>query len=300
MKINEIVRRYYPRELSLSGGANGLEGEAAQTLLRRFVKEANGELERLGEERRLYLLEEIFLDEPRFQSRSDISGDAVETYAQCYENGADMPPVDVARLADGRLYLIDGFHRFWAKKRMGAGQGFIDAVLHKNISEADARFFSIRQNMRNGLPLQSRRDKEKAFAIYVETGHYRYPNGMLKSYREIAEELSFISKDSARRYMNSLFPEIAKQLSNRYGEVQQTQPAPPESETSGGKRMGRPVASALLKSLKRTGERAAAIATDEGALRYENLLLEMLNASRARWKRAAIETAEYEGVAGKG
>ncbi len=297
MKMSEIFKRYYPRELSPSGGANGLEGEAAQTLLRRFIKEANGELERLEEERRLYLLEEIFLDEPRFQSRGDISGDAIETYAQCYENGADMPPIDVARLADGRLYLIDGFHRFWAKKRMGAGQGFIDAVLHKNISEADARFFSIRQNMRNGLPLQSRRDKEKAFAIYVETGHCRYPNGMLKSYREIAEELSFLSKDSARRYMHGLFPEIAKQLSNRYGEPQ---PAQLEGKASGGKRMEKPVAYALLKSLKRTGERAAEIATDESALRYENLLLEMLNASRARWKRDAIETAEYEGVAAEG
>lgn len=41
---------------------------------------------------------------------------------------------------------------------------------------------------------------------------------MLKSYREIAEELTFLSKDTARRYMCSLFPEIARQLSNRYGE----------------------------------------------------------------------------------
>ena len=64
--------------------------------------------------------------------------------------------------------------------------------------------------------------------------------------------------------------------------------------------MEKPVAPALFKSLKRTGERAAEIATDESALRYENLLLEMLNASRARWKRDAIETAEYEGVAAEG
>ena len=110
VKINEIVKRYYPRELLPSEGAPALDGESVRALLRRFVDEANGDLDRLGDERRLYLLEDIQIDEPRFQSRNDISGEAVETYAQSYENGADMPPVDIALLDDGRLYLIDGFH----------------------------------------------------------------------------------------------------------------------------------------------------------------------------------------------
>lgn len=143
VKINEIVKGYYPRELLPSEGAPALDGESVRALLRRFVDEANGDLDRLGDERRLYLLEDIQIDEPRFQSRNDISGETVETYAQSYENGADMPPVDIALLDDGRLYLIDGFHRCRARMRMGAAWGFIDAVLHKNLSEADARFFSI-------------------------------------------------------------------------------------------------------------------------------------------------------------
>ena len=296
VKINEIVKRYYPRELLSSEGASVLDGESVRALLRRFVDEANGDLDRLGDERRLYLLEDIQIDEPRFQSRNDISGETVETYAQSYENGADMPPVDIALLDDGRLYLIDGFHRCRARMRMGAAWGFIDAVLHKNLSEADARFFSIKENMKNGLPLRSRRDREKAFAIYVETGRCRYPNGMLKSYREIAEELTFLGKDTARRYMSSLFPEIARQLSNRYGEPEagplkdsSSKTEPPEKST----------APALLKSLKRTGERAAAIATDKSALLYERQLLALLNASRARWRRGVIETADYEGISGE-
>jgi hypothetical protein len=293
VKINEIVKRYYPRELLSSEGASVLDGESVRALLRRFVDEANGDLDRLGDERRLYLLEDIQIDEPRFQSRNDISAEAVETYAQSYENGADMPPVDIALLDDGRLYLIDGFHRCRARMRMGAAWGFIDAVLHKNLSEADARFFSIKENMKNGLPLRSRRDREKAFAIYVETGRCRYPNGMLKSYREIAEELTFLGKDTARRYMNSLFPEIARQLSNRYGEPE-AEAAADENRRSEVKRTGRPVAPSLLKSLKRTGERAAAIATDESALLYERQLLALLNASRARWRRGVIEINDYE------
>ncbi len=296
VKINEIVKRYYPRELLPSEGASALDGESVRALLRRFVDEANGDLDRLGDERRLYLLEDIQIDEPHFQSRNDISGEAVETYAQNYENGADMPPVDIALLDDGRLYLIDGFHRCRARMRMGAAWGFIDAVLHKNLSEADACFFSIKENMKNGLPLRSRRDREKAFAIYVETGRCRYPNGMLKSYREIAEELTFLGKDTARRYMSSLFPEIARQLSNRYGEPEA---GPLEDSSSKTERPEKSAAPALLKSLKRTGERAAAIATDESALLYERQLLALLNASRARWRRGVIETADYEGIPGK-
>ncbi|WP_455594357.1 hypothetical protein [Cloacibacillus porcorum] len=296
MKINEIVKRYYPRELLPSEGAPALDGESVRALLRRFVDEANGDLDRLGDERRLYLLEDIQIDEPRFQSRNDISGEAVETYAQSYENGADMPPVDIALLDDGRLYLIDGFHRCRARMRMGAAWGFIDAVLHKNLSEADARLFSIKENMKNGLPLRSRRDREKAFAIYVETGRCRYPNGMLKSYREIAEELTFLGKDTARRYMSSLFPEIARQLSNRYGEPEA---GPLEDSSSKTELPEKSTAPALLKSLKRTGERAAAIATDESALLYERQLLALLNASRARWRRGVIETADYEGISGE-
>ena len=296
VKINEIVKRYYPRELLPSEGAPALDGESVRALLRRFVDEANGDLDRLGDERRLYLLEDIQIDEPRFQSRNDISAEAVETYAQSYENGADMPPVDIALLDDGRLYLIDGFHRCRARMRMGAAWGFIDAVLHKNLSEADARFFSIKENMKNGLPLRSRRDREKAFAIYVETGRCRYPNGMLKSYREIAEELTFLGKDTARRYMSSLFPEIARQLSNRYGEPEA---GPLEDSSSKTELPEKSTAPALLKSLKRTGERAAAIATDESALLYERQLLALLNASRARWRRGVIETADYEGISGE-
>ena len=296
VKINEIVKRYYPRELLPSEGAPALDGESVRALLRRFVDEANGDLDRLGDERRLYLLEDIQIDEPRFQSRNDISGEAVETYAQSYENGADMPPVDIALLDDGRLYLIDGFHRCRARMRMGVVWGFIDAVLHKNLSEADARFFSIKENMKNGLPLRSRRDREKAFAIYVETGRCRYPNGMLKSYREIAEELTFLGKDTARRYMSSLFPEIARQLSNRYGEPEA---GPLEDSSSKTERPEKSTAPALLKSLKRTGERAAAIATDKSALLYERQLLALLNASRARWRRGVIETADYEGISGE-
>ena len=296
VKINEIVKRYYPRELLPSEGAPALDGESVRALLRRFVDEANGDLDRLGDERRLYLLEDIQIDEPRFQSRNDISGETVETYAQSYENGADMPPVDIALLDDGRLYLIDGFHRCRARMRMGAAWGFIDAVLHKNLSEADARFFSIKENMKNGLPLRSRRDREKAFAIYVETGRCRYPNGMLKSYREIAEELTFLGKDTARRYMSSLFPEIARQLSNRYGEPEA---GPLEDSSSKTELPEKSAAPALLKSLKRTGERAAAIATDESALLYERQLLALLNASRARWRRGVIEMADYEGISGE-
>ena len=296
VKINEIVKRYYPRELLSSEGASVLDGESVRALLRRFVDEANGDLDRLSDERRLYLLEDIQIDEPRFQSRNDISGEAVETYAQSYENGADMPPVDIALLDDGRLYLIDGFHRCRARMRMGAVWGFIDAVLHKNLSEADARFFSIKENMKNGLPLRSRRDREKAFAIYVETGRCRYPNGMLKSYREIAEELTFLGKDTAIRYMSSLFPEIARQLSNRYGEPEA---GPLEDSSSKTELPEKSTAPALLKSLKRTGERAAAIATDESALLYERQLLALLNASRARWRRGVIEMADYEGISGE-
>ena len=96
--------------------------------------------------------------------------------------------------------------------------------------------------------------------------------------------------------MSSLFPEIARQLSNRYGEPEA---GPLEDSSSKTELPEKSTAPALLKSLKRTGERAAAIATDESALLYERQLLALLNASRARWRRGVIEMADYEGISGE-
>ncbi|MDO5115339.1 MAG: hypothetical protein Q4D58_04510 [Synergistaceae bacterium] len=288
MKISEIIKRYYPREL-LFPPTGGIGGERLDALLGKLIEDVNHDLEGMRDERRLFRLSDIVVDEGRFQSRRDISAAAVESYAQAYLNGADMPPVDIASLEDGRLYLIDGFHRFCARRRLGAELAFIDAVSHRNMTEAEARFFSVCRNMKNGLPLRSRGDREKAFVIYVETGRYRYPNGLLKSYREMAEELTFFGKDSVWRYMTELFPDIAARLSKRYGD--RADDAPPALPRDGGAK--KKTAVSLLKTLKRAGERAAEITDDDGALEYERRLFDMLNASRARWKREAIKTEEY-------
>lgn len=48
-----------------------------------------------------------------------INPDKVAEYEEALRNGADIDPIEVQRLPDGREFLIDGHHRYVASKRTG-------------------------------------------------------------------------------------------------------------------------------------------------------------------------------------
>ncbi len=99
------------------------------------------------------LLSEIVIDES-IQVRSRLDKDTVERYREVLD---DLPPVLVFDI-DGRLFLVDGFHRFTAASR--EGRAAIKCEIRWGTRE-DAEEAAISENARHGRPL-ARGDKEIA------------------------------------------------------------------------------------------------------------------------------------------
>ncbi len=91
------------------------------------------------------------------QPRAAIDPGVVAEYAEALEAGAEFPPVEV--VGDGAAHwLVDGFHRFYAHRRLGRTQ--IRAVVSTGMLE-DARWRSLGANKTHGLR-RTNADKAKA------------------------------------------------------------------------------------------------------------------------------------------
>jgi len=92
------------------------------------------------------------------QSRVDINWEIVSDYAQAMQEGAQFPPVDVVRSAEGQMWCWDGCHRIYAARRAGINN--FDA----NVTEGtrrDAVLKSLGANSTHGLR-RTRQDKRNA------------------------------------------------------------------------------------------------------------------------------------------
>jgi hypothetical protein len=100
------------------------------------------------------------------QVRAAINEDVVSEYADAYKAGAVFPPIDV--FADGNRYMIgDGFHRYYAVKRVG--KPTIEAEVHSG-TRFDCIKFGLGANTRHGLRMTNA-DKRHAVGIaLVEFG----------------------------------------------------------------------------------------------------------------------------------
>jgi ParB-like chromosome segregation protein Spo0J len=109
--------------------------------------------------------DDIVVD-PRFQSRVQLDEATVEEYAQAMRDGTDFPPIHVARI-DGKIYLLDGFHRFEAAKRANGLIPFDSIFVNAYVvdcTEDGALEISLTFNTSHGLR-RSNDDKRKAVRI---------------------------------------------------------------------------------------------------------------------------------------
>jgi len=91
------------------------------------------------------------------QPRAVIDPAVVAEYAEALEAGAEFPPAEV--VCDGATHwLVDGFHRFYAHRKLGRKQ--IRAVVTTGMLE-DARWQSLGANKTHGLR-RNNADKVKA------------------------------------------------------------------------------------------------------------------------------------------
>jgi hypothetical protein len=102
------------------------------------------------------------------QPRVAIDEDVVAEYAEKYTEGNDLKPVIV--FFDGATYwLADGFHRYWANKKINSDHIFAD--IHQG-TQRDAILYSVGANATHGLR-RTNADKRKAVLTLLEDKEWR-------------------------------------------------------------------------------------------------------------------------------
>jgi hypothetical protein len=101
--------------------------------------------------------------------------------------GDGFPAITVASL-DGRLYVLDGFHRVEAALLAGIPE--LNAKIAK-LTEKAADREALKANTQHGLNL-NQKDKRNIFRIYLERGDHLRLDGSPKSLRQMQKDLEFI------------------------------------------------------------------------------------------------------------
>jgi hypothetical protein len=111
------------------------------------------------------------------QARASLKKDTIADYAEAMKDGAQFPPCLVYHDGD-KYYLVDGFHRYFAAKKIKAPSIFVTTV-PGTLQEAIEKSWGV--NDKHGLP-RTRDDKRKAVVSALTTDAHRG-----KSDREIAK-----------------------------------------------------------------------------------------------------------------
>jgi hypothetical protein len=129
----------------------------------------------------------------------------VDEYAERYGESKNLPPVVV--FFDGATYwLADGFHRYWANRKIDCNQIF--AEVHQG-TQRDAILYSVGANADHGLR-RSNEDKRKAVLTLL-----RDEKWTTWSDREIARQCA-VSDRMVNKYREELTAKVS-QSDNRRG-----------------------------------------------------------------------------------
>jgi hypothetical protein len=148
-----------------------------------------------------------------WQVRAKIDLTTVSRYRAIYKNGGSLPPIEVA-MVEGAFRLVDGWHRLEALQRLGHDSAEANIT---QMSMSEARWAAASANLAHGLPLRPK-EVRNVFSAYITARRHYRPNGRLKSYREIADELNgAVSYRTLNRWMEKDHPKIAKEMSMQHG-----------------------------------------------------------------------------------
>ena len=133
------------------------------------------------------------------QPRVQIDEQVVAEYAELYGNAVDLPPVTV--FYDGTNYwLADGFHRYWANKRIDCE--YVFAYVHEG-TQRDAQWYSFSANAEHGLR-RTREDVAQILKrIFSDEGWARTPAN------EIARHTS-IPRTTVQDHRQRILAELGK------------------------------------------------------------------------------------------
>ncbi len=149
-------------------------------------------------------LEAVILRED-FQLRAGgIDRQHVRTLLGMLQAGKPLPPVKVARIGKA-LYLVDGFHRYFAHEDYGVS-GIEASVARMSLEEA--RGEAMIANTTHGKAL-GRADKRKVWEAFVEAGRHLESPEVPKSSRVISAALNgMYSHETVRARLRELGLEL--------------------------------------------------------------------------------------------
>lgn len=133
------------------------------------------------------------------QSRAALYPEVVDQYRESLEDGEVFPPLVVAE-AEGRFWLVDGFHRYEAYKRLGRLE--VGCTIVKMPSKAEAWLYALQFNRDHGLRLTNADKRYRVRRLLEDPEWGRWSD------REIARRVGV---------SHNLVSELRKELSSVIG-----------------------------------------------------------------------------------
>jgi uncharacterized ParB-like nuclease family protein len=162
------------------------------------------------------------------QTRAELNQAVISEYAEAYEQGIELPPIDVYYNGETPWYwLADGFHRVKAAQQIGRNS--ITASVHQG-SQRDAILHAVGANESHGLR-RTNADRRNAVRIMLQD-----PEWSQWSDRDLAERcmVSHTFVNRLRHEMNQTKGEPVKEEKRKYQRAGKTQTM--RTENIGGKR----------------------------------------------------------------
>jgi len=107
-------------------------------------------------------LDQLIAD-PAVHPRTRIRQRTIRQYADSYQKGDTLPPVDVFKSPDGRHFLADGFHRYYGARAAGHADIMVE-LFEGDVREATR--YACGANARHGVP-RTREDKWFEIAAFL-------------------------------------------------------------------------------------------------------------------------------------
>lgn len=125
-------------------------------------------------------IEKLVFNEPRCQARFESSPEVINDYVALYKAEAELPPIEVFDV-EGKLYIVDGFHRLAARIKLE--ETFIRCTVVDEGTMDDAAWYATGVNKGHGLR-RTNADKRKAVQLALES-----EIGRERSSRDVAEHV---------------------------------------------------------------------------------------------------------------
>lgn len=174
----------------------------------------------VGEGSKAVRAENITRDEA-FQVRAKSIPALAKKYSDDMACGQQFPPLLLAEIK-GRLYLIEGWHRFEAA-HLRLGHDAVEAVV-KPMTHKEAKAVASQANATQGQGLSSA-DKRRRLSLHIEAGLHKKGGEIVQTYGDLVRILG-IKKTTLYRYMEKDHPVTFMAMQKEGGQARDS--GPPE------------------------------------------------------------------------